>query len=52
MKYKIINILDGFQNAYVDLAWRVYCDSKYIYAFRTRAAAREYVKALKSCVAK
>jgi hypothetical protein len=52
MKYKIINIYAGFQNCYGDLAWRVYSGSKYIYSFRTRANAREYVKTLKSCVTK
>jgi hypothetical protein len=47
MKYKIINIYAGFQNCYGDLAWRVYSGTKYIYSFRTRAAARAYVKVLK-----
>lgn len=44
MKYKIINILNGFQNAFGDLPWQVHCNGRYVQSFRTRHAAREYVK--------
>jgi hypothetical protein len=47
MKYKIINIYAGFPEITGDTPWRVYCGTKYIYSFRTRAAARAYVKVLK-----
>lgn len=47
--YKIINIYAGFQNIYGCNAWRVYRGDNYICSFRTRANAREFVKASKSC---
>jgi len=44
MKYRIINIYSGFQNVYGDLPWRVMLGGEYVRSFRTRAAARDYVK--------
>ena len=43
-KYRIINIYAGFQNCYGDLPWRVTLGGEYVRSFRTRAAAREYIK--------
>ena len=44
MKYRIINIYAGFQNCYGDMAWRVFHGTDFLGSFRTRAAAREFIK--------
>ena len=43
-KFRIINIYAGFQNCYGDLPWRVMRGHDYLGSFRTREAAREFVK--------
>jgi hypothetical protein len=48
MRYKIVNIMEGFQNSYNQMAWQVWViteDNRRMLCniFRTRKQAREFI---------